>query len=88
LTPSANFNEKAPTFNRGPFSLLAFFDDGFASRPVIVFFLDNGSAIGGLAFLDYGGPLAIPVTIVVAALANSHASACRPDANTHTKFFR
>ena len=53
-----------------------------------MFFLDNGSAIGGLAFLDYGGPLAIPVTVVVAALANSHASARRPDANTHTNFFR
>jgi hypothetical protein len=57
-------------------------------RPVVVFFLDNGSAIRGLAFLDYGGPLAIPITVVVAALADTHANARRTDANTHTNFFR
>ena len=66
--------EKGPGFI-GAFLLFAFFDDSLAARTIIVFLLDNGRAVCWLTFLDYGITLTNPVTVVIAALANSHAGA-------------
>jgi hypothetical protein len=76
---------KGAGFLPGPFSSLAFFDDGRAAWHVIVLLLNDGCAIRGLMFLDHSCALAVTV---IAGLTNCHAGTDRACANTNSHFVR
>src|SRR5258708_26039428 len=74
--------KKRPSENRGPFALLALFDDCLGAR-FFMLLLDHCRAVGRLTLLDYG-PIA--VTIVIPRFANCDASTNPPGADTNTNF--
>jgi hypothetical protein len=78
-----SLGEKGPRLCRGPFALLALFDDGLGAR-LVVLLLDDGRTIRRLMLLDDGGPIA--VTIMIASLANCDARTDRPGPDAHTDF--
>jgi hypothetical protein len=79
--------QKAPG-SPGPLFLVVIVNDGFASGPIVMVFLDDGGTFGRLSFFDYSRAVPIPVPVVIPmACANGYTRTSRADANAYADFF-